>query len=781
MDFSAGQSYDRYSGKCIKGPLANLTKRSLGSTNIAKSIVNSDALGRIVSLGTLYDARQNNIWNGFSMWSEQEIKDNIILQTQPYSKTRFFTERNFRDRAALFNLDAELKLSFLSGLIEVKGSAHYLRDSRETNEKVRVNMDYYAITDSETIPHSLPVTYPEYCEYVGKEDGPTHVISSVTHGMRAVFVFERTTSNSSTAEEVSGSLSVAVKNIPSFQIEGSAVVDVKGKVVENIDSIEVKFYGDVILEKTPSTYIDAIKVFDEIPSKVKDTKTVVKFQMTPIEFYCDDTEVILNSINRNLVDQTNQILEDFSVLERDSNSLISTTVSKLFYSIRKTFNTFDGGLNRYSNDYKSDLIEKLPALKAGTISETDLVNLLNKYNKSPFKYERARVFLEAREREINTIELVIEEALGNRDIEVTDSSTANDNTCIFKKDFTTIYVMYVLPKDDIAKKFIDGEDIDDGETKWYDDNSKVGYAGKVFKKFVSYANTNKGDNQCFLIQLKPLHENPDVMISVVAMKNGVIISDNFMIPNTPANPTCVDNGFDSINLNTKATTNPFVNSYQVTYAGLEADGNWTIDVTRSIPHAAETSLTVLKPSTLYKLQLSYTTVTGNSQPSDLIYCKTQPASAPTLVRAELSTDSTISVKWSAPQVIAPALPHSYIVSIQKIGGVRLADSHTHNLDINLSNLKPSSVYKISVCFVYGEFTGPKATITTATAPVPPPQLSIKTIAQNSATLLIDLHSVVVSSVLKNNETKTLNLNHFKVKLVKSAVIINFYWQGCRRY
>ena len=41
--------------------------------------------------------------------------------------------------------------------------------------------------------------------------------------------------------------------------------------------------------------------------------------------------------------------------------------------------------------------------------------------------------------------------------------------------------MYVLPNEDIAIKYIEGEYTQTGQSKWFNDNIKVGYAGKIYK------------------------------------------------------------------------------------------------------------------------------------------------------------------------------------------------------------------------------------------------------------------------------------------------------------
>ena len=54
-------------------------------------------------------------------------------------------------------------------------------------------MEYDATTRTESMPMSLRnnKTYVHICGEIGSDDGPTHVVTSVEYGMKAIFVYER--------------------------------------------------------------------------------------------------------------------------------------------------------------------------------------------------------------------------------------------------------------------------------------------------------------------------------------------------------------------------------------------------------------------------------------------------------------------------------------------------------------------------------------------------------------------------------------------------------------
>ena len=136
------------------------------------------------------------------------------------------------------------------------------------------------------------------------------------------------------------------------------------------------------------------------------------------------------------------------------------------------------------------------------------------------------------------------------------------------------------------------------------------------------------------------------MISVQALANGVIISKNFIIPDTPPIPTCI-NGYDSINLAKPLVTNTFIEGF---FIESEAQSNGTGNglISQTIPHNNKIILTNLKPATLYTIQMSYKIINGKSTTSEMAYCQTLPASEPANLRVDLATQSSLTLKWHAP-------------------------------------------------------------------------------------------------------------------------------------
>ena len=183
-----------------------------------------------------------------NMWTQDSLN---LRREQPteYSKDKTKWTKNFEDRRNLIDIEASLALSFMSGLVKIKGSAKYLDDRQTKKNSVSVSSVYYATNSRESVTQDMRQNldyYKSICQKVGKKEGPTHVVSSITRGFRGILTFKKTTDDVSKNAEVGGSLEVIIKSLPGIQIEGNAKVQFKEDEKKYTENLEVSYTGDEI-------------------------------------------------------------------------------------------------------------------------------------------------------------------------------------------------------------------------------------------------------------------------------------------------------------------------------------------------------------------------------------------------------------------------------------------------------------------------------------------------------------------------------------------------------
>ena len=262
--------------------------------------------GSSVTLGSLYDGRLDTLMTPLNLWSPATIDAHKIPSNVGYSNTDFSTDEDILKRLDIMGVNAEMKLSFMGGLIKVAGGAKYLHDQDLNENTVRSTLVYKATTRSEVLPYGTPIDYTSVCKEVTAEptDGmaPTHVVTEVVYGLNGYMVFKKDFKSNTEKKEISGHLNVVVKAIPSFQVNGSASFNLTEDQEEVSKTMSLTFYGDVLLNPPPSTFEDAIAVYKELPSKALENQKVVAYTLTPITLYCEEQEAILNGINQQNVE-----------------------------------------------------------------------------------------------------------------------------------------------------------------------------------------------------------------------------------------------------------------------------------------------------------------------------------------------------------------------------------------------------------------------------------------------------------------------------------------------
>ena len=158
------------------------------------------------------------------MWSEKSLEKRKIQKFE--TQNQIVKLSNYQlERLNNLDIDASLALSFMGGLVKVEGSANYL-DKREKKENtVSASIVYSATNSRESITQDMRINADfanEICENIGKENGPTHVVTSITRGFRGILTFSKTTSDFEKNSTVGGDLKVVIKKLPGIDLSGQA-------------------------------------------------------------------------------------------------------------------------------------------------------------------------------------------------------------------------------------------------------------------------------------------------------------------------------------------------------------------------------------------------------------------------------------------------------------------------------------------------------------------------------------------------------------------------------
>ena len=160
--------------------------------------------------------------------------------------------------------------------------------------------------------------------------------------------------------------------------------------------------------------------------------------------------------------------------------------------------------------------------------------------------------MNARQKEIETIEIAIRKRDKNETISIAEDGTAHDNECLFNHTETLEYNLYVLPTEDIVSAYINQSQQhgwDEGD-KWFYNSELVSRAGEMYRNFLDFYKVNRAHlKTCFLIKLKRVSKNDSNPIRMSAYSQGDILTDDVSLPKKPPLPKKVFVSYNQIKFN----------------------------------------------------------------------------------------------------------------------------------------------------------------------------------------------------------------------------------------
>nr|A0ZSK4.1 RecName: Full=Neoverrucotoxin subunit beta; Short=NeoVTX subunit beta [Synanceia verrucosa]BAF41222.1 neoverrucotoxin b-subunit [Synanceia verrucosa] len=361
------------------------------------------ALGRPFTLGMLYDARNDKLIPGFTLWEDEVIEESTVESSQPSSAFEIIASDSIDDKSSLMDIEASLKASFLGGLVEVGGSAKYLNNQKKFKNQSRVTLQYKATTNFKQLMTNLGTKHVEYSELFENIQA-THVVIGILYGANAFFVFDSNKVDSTNVQEIQGQMEAVIKKIPSVEISGKASVQLTSEETDITNSFSCEFHGDFFLTSNPTTFEDAVKTYQQLPQMMgKDNAVPMTVWLVPmVNFYSEAPQLMADSSTPILRKVRNTLEAIVQVQMRCNDALDDPTVN-LFTEVQKKLSDFQIICDDHMSKLQATIAKKLFAIRSGDEDESALVNLFEENLQSPFNIESLNMWMEFEEREINVL------------------------------------------------------------------------------------------------------------------------------------------------------------------------------------------------------------------------------------------------------------------------------------------------------------------------------------------------------------------------------------------
>ena len=232
--------------------------------------ITRQALGRTASLGDLYDAKTDRFC-GTNLFKATPHPSAIQKQDKPNSDidVSFVTSSSTDEKLSKLDVNGELKLSFLAGMVELGGSAKYLSEKKNSFKSV----ESAAVCKVTTVMEKLDI--PRYGDVSGdalKHKTATHVVEQINWGANCTIIVTDRNSDNNEKKEVNGWLQANLQKCLSYispKAEGKLeLTEQDRKIWENFS---LKIFGDVLPEEVPTTVDGAKEMMRNLPRLIQNS------------------------------------------------------------------------------------------------------------------------------------------------------------------------------------------------------------------------------------------------------------------------------------------------------------------------------------------------------------------------------------------------------------------------------------------------------------------------------------------------------------------------------
>ncbi|XP_034051783.1 uncharacterized protein LOC117532560 isoform X2 [Gymnodraco acuticeps] len=679
-----------------------MTSKGSGTIEVA-------ALGRPFSLGMLYDCRNDSLVPGITLWDCDDLKTDIGERLQKYNHFDIVASESIEDKSSALNVEASLKASFLSGLVEVGGSAKYLSDTKTSKNQARVTLMYQATTKfNELSMNHLGrgnVKHP----YVFDQEIATHVVTGILYGAQAFFVFDREVSVNENHRNIQGNLKVMIKNIPHLSIEGEGSLKIEDNERKNVEKFSCRFIGDFFVQKPPTSFQEAVEVYQSLPKLLGangENAVPVKVWLLPLTFLDSTAAKLVRQISIGLVQKSQSVLEDFSDLEMRFNDALRTQTAQQFPQIGKQLETFKQKCSQFKLEFQQTLAKKLQSIRGGGEEEAVLAEELRKTCSSPFNSKDLNEWMDCKERDIYTV-MSLTDMMTNTKIISSQTDLYKES---FKAEQAVCFVFTSLGRDEpylstLSNYLQQTPKPDDAQDphppdQWYNSRREGEAMRQKAKLFSDFAEANKENKNITFLTVGLTNETQKGS-SIYLYTDGFLVNENFEPPSKPAAVTGSDINHNSVTLNISPPRfgAEDITSYSVEYCVRGEDG-WKQE---TASRAEEVTVSGLSPNTEYMFRCRAETPVGAGPANEVSgSIQTLPCSPPGKLHVE-SNSREISVSWEKPAELGQDVQVlSYIVEYAKPDQpVKEEDLHWEQMKAGaekaiISGLQPETEYAVRV-------------------------------------------------------------------------------------
>ncbi|XP_037044137.1 neoverrucotoxin subunit beta-like [Bradysia coprophila] len=358
------------------------------------------AVGRVATLGELYDARTDQF---FRMSLIDGNYSSLIQSTDnKYSNLKYLKLNTLNEKLQNLNVQAGFKLSVLFGLIEVSGSGKFFSDKQQSTRSAKVSVANFVTTQFEKIEISGEAGRKFINQDILKKIDATHVVVGIEWGGNVIVSVEDYNSENKDKQTVQGSLGGKLEMlVGSISVNGEVSID--EQELKQFSQFSFELYGDVLPTELPTTLVEAIVMMKSVPKLLtqgNDGKgKALAYHLLPISVYRQllsleaEMNSLVASIDESTINSCVKLFEEIDIIGLKIKDLsIEANNFQNYISKDKMdkVNMFENSYQIYQIELKRRLSEHLILVKSGNETVNQIINILNEayiHDLSPYNID----------------------------------------------------------------------------------------------------------------------------------------------------------------------------------------------------------------------------------------------------------------------------------------------------------------------------------------------------------------------------------------------------------
>ena len=359
-----------------------------------KTLVTLRLLDRLLVAWPVSVICMMDIFCGTNLFQATPHPSAIRMQDSHHADISYITNGNTNEKLNTLNVNGDLKLSVLAGMVELDGAAKFLCDKKDSFKSVESALVYKVTTVVEKLDVLRDDVNKCISEDALRHPTATHVVVHIQWGANCTIGLRDRNSDNMEKKDVEGWLNPKLQKILSFIWSKVGVkLSLTKQDRKSWENFSLKIFGDVLPDELPTTMDGAMEMMRNLSKLIQKSNDgkgkPIMYVMLPLSFPEFQNNLGINIAKNRAIPRIDegQILQSILIYDRILERIQKAHDQVEEMAVRRNFVTEseldEAGsiaerLEEQEGSFRSDLQKVVIALRSGNSDSSAIPDLCTK-------------------------------------------------------------------------------------------------------------------------------------------------------------------------------------------------------------------------------------------------------------------------------------------------------------------------------------------------------------------------------------------------------------------